>query len=405
MRVINTTCTRHPFFHLPSFVFRLVSQLSNCTERQNVGTGDCSRSVTPDGIPSRWVVPLTGFPTASASDLSAEVIDLIFEAYVALYPKKRGRITLLSHPFRERFRSPWSVEIYVSTPFVPSNQPSRGKVVVLRSKLRSFLEDLSSFAAVFPDSLTFGEIENVHVHLPFDTDSVVPLLRAAFKSLPRVKQVKFSAWVDVVDLQGFMRDVGRVGSGLAQATSLTLAYSAWDVTPVSFQISFGIRPSLRLLQLPSYLAWHMPFFLRNLSPFSNLTSIKLRTALPMFKSPDDSDTDDEPNEDTRRDAALAAASLQTTWLEKLRAKLPALNVIHLAESQDESLGVVNWEYIGTRTLWYKTEGCWRVTEWAWPGGRHLPGGWRPRSRRTTRKANFDPWGSDGEYSELEETGW
>jgi hypothetical protein len=162
-----------------------------------------------------------------------ELVGLIIDTYVALYPRNRGIITALSRPLRKQYRYPWSVEIYASRPFIPESSPSRGKVVVPRSQLERFLEDLSSFSSVFPDDTAFGEIENINVHLPFDTDAIVPLLRAAAKCFKRLRHLKFLAWADAVDLDGFMQDAGRVGSGFAGTTSLTLFLGAWDVVLVS----------------------------------------------------------------------------------------------------------------------------------------------------------------------------
>lgn len=175
---------------------------------------------------------LTPLPTGPAAGLSTEVVDLIFEAFVTRFPARRGKITTLSRPIRKRYRYPWSVEIYGSGNIFPVSTPSRGKLVVLRDRLERFLQDLSSFGSVFLDDTTFGEIENISVRLPFD-DAIVSPLRAAAKDLKRLKQLKFSSWVDMVDLEGFMRDVGRVGSGFAGAASLTLVFGAWDVVPVS----------------------------------------------------------------------------------------------------------------------------------------------------------------------------
>lgn len=129
----------------------------------------------------------------------------------------------------------------------------------------------------------------------------------------------------------------------------------------------------------------------------------------MFPNPpadsSSSDTDSELASSTRIQLAFDRANLEQQWSEKLQEALPALTVIHLAESQDESLGVEGWHFIGTRNVWYRTPEGWERTEWAWPGERDIPGDWRRKYRRTTRKVNFDAWGSDGEYSELEESGW
>ncbi|TEB17151.1 hypothetical protein FA13DRAFT_1720681 [Coprinellus micaceus] len=309
-----------------------------------------------------------------------EVVDLILDSYVTLYPRSRGKVVALSRPMRKRHRYPWSVEIYGSRPLIPASSPSRGKLVVLRSHLRRFLEDLSSFSSVFLDNTTFGEIENINIHLPFDTDAIVPLLRAAAKCFKRLKHLKFSAWGDVVDLEGFMRDVGRVGSGFAGTTSLTLSLSAWDV----------VLPT-------SYQAWHRPSFFRNLAPYSNVTCLKLRTGLPMFSTPPSNypapSTGIGRTQKTPQEIALERANLQEKWLENLRKKLPVLTELYLAESQDDELG--------TRTVWFKTAEGWEERVWALPGAEDAA----YRQGRTTRKANFDPWGSDGEWEELDERGW
>lgn len=180
---------------------------------------------------------LTPFSAGSAACLSTEVVDLIFEACVTRFPACRGKITTLSRPIRKRYRYPWSVEIYGSGNLTPISTPSRGKVVVLRSQLERFLEDLSSFSSIFVDDTTFGEIEDISIHLPFDDDIVSPLCAAA-KELKRLRRLKFYSWVDLVDLEGFMHDVGRVGSGLKGVTSLALFLGAWDAIPVSPFIYF-----------------------------------------------------------------------------------------------------------------------------------------------------------------------
>lgn len=86
-------------------------------------------------------------------------------------------------------------------------------------------------------------------------------------------------------------------------------------------------------------------------------------------------------------------------------KLPSLTEIHLAENLEDGLGVGGWHYVGNRTVWSRSAEGWQKSEWAWPGERQIAGQWRCRRGRTTRKPHFDAWGSDGEYSELEEHGW
>ena len=128
----------------------------------------------------------------------------------------------------------------------------------------------------------------------------------------------------------------------------------------------------------------------------------------MFPNPpagsDDSDAETE-HAASLFEIASRRGALEESWSTKLRKALPNLTEIHLAESQEETLGVGGFDYIGTRTVWYRTRADWRKTEWGWPGERRMPADWSHGLRRTTRKANFDAWSSDGEYSELEESGW
>jgi hypothetical protein len=117
--------------------------------------------------------------------------------------------------------------------------------------------------------------------------------------------------------------------------------------------------------MPSYQAWHCPFFFRNLRPYSNITSLKLDTALlafPIFLvSPGNYNTEVEEAHQTETDRANANS--RKSWLKKLGKRLPALTQvqIHLTQSHAEA-GIGGWHYAGIRTLWYKTLERWRGTE-------------------------------------------
>jgi hypothetical protein len=104
---------------------------------------------------------------------------------------------------------------------------------------------------------------------------------------------------------------------------------------------------------------------------------------------------------TPQEIAFKRADLQEKWLENLRKKLPFLTEIYLAESQDDELGIDNGCRFRTRTVWFKTAELWEEQVWALPGA----GDVAHRQGRTTCKANFDPWGSDGKWPELDERGW
>jgi hypothetical protein len=140
-------------------------------------------------------------------------------------------------------------------------------------------------------------------------------------------------------------------------------------------------------QLPSFRKWHSQHVFKQLSFFTSLTTLKVRTPLPMF--PADNCGSDTP--DTR------GPSLKK-WSSTIFDILQSLTMLLVSENYNEEYGVDQGLYQGERLLWSKKNGIISHGGWDWPT-KDKTGRWG----KTTRKVDFDPWETDGEFGD--EHGW
>lgn len=106
-------------------------------------------------------------------------------------------------------------------------------------------------------------------------------------------------------------------------------------------------------------------------------------------------------------------TLQNGWVVALGEMMPSLWRIYIAHSYSEQLEYEGsaW-YSGERNVRYReapdedwASGCWLFSSPSLDTPlRHMQRK-SLRNPRTTEKAHFDPWESDGEYAENPEYGW
>ena len=161
-----------------------------------------------------------------------ELVDRILDYRTALKPEDaRGIATLnlhLRYHLRHRLQS--SLEIYGGPPY-PGN-PSLGPFHVHHHEIPAFLDDVEEFHATFPipatsgPKLSFGEFENVLIHVPFERPRLANRLRRVLSTLRRpIRQVKFKGWVDLMSVTMYTKYINLLAPGLATAETLSLVFN------------------------------------------------------------------------------------------------------------------------------------------------------------------------------------
>lgn len=285
--------------------------------------------------------------------------------------------------------------------------------MVLPNQLRQFLADAQGFRSVFksPSSISFWEISDVKINLPFDEDDLIsPTKRMLSKFRRPIGLAKFSSWEDRMDLTDFMADVGRLGQGLSEVRTLALVYNHFGAQEDDEDEDTVRRCLLRMLpssvtialvvQLPPWELWYDPRFFDNVKMFADLVCLKLRTALEVFPVV----TGLDPRQ---------AQEAEEHWVVQLGQTIPNLRRIHIGHSYSEQLGHEGspW-YSGERVVRYRGTAApeWSSGCWFYPVSNSQDPFYLGQKRalfnpRTTEKIHFDPWGSDSEYEECQEDGW
>lgn len=155
-----------------------------------------------------------------------ELQDIILDFYLFSNPQARRAVTSLSKRCRQRLRHHRTTKLSVHTTedFDRSDSPT----VVSPEKLANFVTDVQEFCATFKaTSISFGEIESVQIHLPFEDSNLARALKRTLSLLSERRPITFlkvTGSVDNMDLVEFIAYVRKLGSSVSHARTLELVF-------------------------------------------------------------------------------------------------------------------------------------------------------------------------------------